>query len=103
MNSENIKTKFNFYYEGDVRPFSSTEDYETLKVFFQVTEDSDFETYPRKIKVGDEMKEIAKIEMSILKETQDLHITYGIDTVLCGEPMPYNFRVSIYLKKNNSL
>ena len=99
MSAENIKTKVNFYYEGDVRPFSSTEDYETLKDFFQVNEDSDFETYVRKIKVGDEMHEIAKIEMSILKETQDMHITHGIDMALYGEPMPYNFRVSVHLKR----
>jgi hypothetical protein len=103
MKEENIKTKINFYYEGDVRPFSSTEDYETLKIFFQVTEDSVFETDVRMIKVGNEMHEIANIEMSILKETQDVHITHGVDIALYGKPMPYNFRVSVYLKRNNVL
>ena len=99
MNKENIKTKVNFFYEGQVKPFASTEDYETLKRFFYIKEDSDLETDIHEIEVGGKQCEIVDIKISILKETADLHLKYGIDLALQGEPMPYNFRVSVYLKE----
>lgn len=99
MNQENIKTKVNFHMEEQSRPFASTEDFETLKRFLYITEESDHETDISEIEVEGEMYNISEIRISMLKETSDLHMKYGIDVALSGESMPYNFRVSVFLKK----
>jgi len=99
MTQENIKTKVNFHMEGQSRPFASTEDFETLKRFLYITEQSDSETDINEIVVEEERYIISDIKISILKETSDLHMKYGIDLALSGEPMPYNFRVSVFLRK----
>ena len=96
---ENIKSKINFHLEGHGKPFSSTEDYETLKRFFFIDEDSKYETEINEVIVDDEKYEIVNIKLSILKETADSHLKYGIDLPLEGNPMPYNFRVSVYVRK----
>lgn len=99
MDQENIKTKVNFHMVGQSRPFASTEDFETLKRFLYITDQSEYETYISEVMVEEEMYIISDVKISILKETSDLHMKYGIDTALSGEPMPYNFRVSVYLRK----
>jgi hypothetical protein len=96
---ENIKVKVNFYFEGQTRPFSSTEDFETLKHFLYITEESEYETYINEVLVENEAYIISDVKISILKKTNELHMQYGIDSALSGEPMPYNFRVSVYLRK----
>lgn len=99
MVQENIKTKVCFHHEGQSRPFASTEDFETLKRFHYITEKSEYETDLDKVDVNGKTYSITEVKISILKETSDFHLKYGIDTTLSGEPMPYNFRVSVYLKK----
>jgi len=99
MEQENIKTKVNFHMDGQARPFASTEDFETLKRLLYITDQSESETYINEIIIEKEKYIISDVKISILNKTCDLHIKYGIDMVLVGEPMPYNFRVSVYLKK----
>lgn len=99
MAQENIKTKVNFHMEGQSKPFASTEDFDTLKRFLYITEQSENETYINEVVVEEEKYIISNVEISILKKTEDLHMKYGIDMVLSGEPMPYNFRISVYLRK----
>ncbi|MDO6854877.1 hypothetical protein Q4599_14895 [Cellulophaga lytica] len=101
MKPENIKTKVNFHMEGQGKPFASTEDYEVLKRFLWINEDSEFETNINEIDVEGEMYEIVDTKFSILKETTELHLKYGIDLAIVGESLPYNFRVSVYLKKKS--
>ena len=100
MTQENIMTKVNFHMEGQSRPFASTEDFETLKRFLYITEHSEYETYINEVVVEEKKYIISEVKISILKETSDSHMKYGIDLALSGEPMPYNFRVSVYLRKS---
>ncbi|MDG4715791.1 hypothetical protein [Winogradskyella marincola] len=99
MKPENIKTKVNFHFEGQAKPFASAEDYEVLKRFLWIDEESEYETNISEVDVEGKMYEIVDTRISILKETSDLHLTYGIDLALTGESLPYNFRVSVYLKE----
>ena len=99
MSKENIQTKVNFHFEGESRPFASTEDFETLKRFLYIKESSEHETDIKEVIVEGETFLISSVQLSILKETSTLHIEYGIDLALSGEPRPYNFRVTVYLRK----
>lgn len=99
MNAENIKAKVNFHFEGDNRPFLSTQDYETLKKQLWITNESGNETSIKEIKIDEEYYEIINTEVSIYKQTSSSHITYGIDLALDGEKLNYNFKISLFLRK----
>jgi len=99
MTQENIKSKVNFHMVGQSKPFASTADFETLKKFLYITEQSEHETYINEVILEEEKYIISEVKISIFKETSNLHMKYGIDLALSGEPMPYNFRVSVYLRK----
>lgn len=100
MELENIKTKVSFYLKGASKPFSTTEDYETLKRYlFIIDEVSDYETSVKEIIVDDELYKIIDIKLSIYKETVEANPRYGIDLALESPPMPYNFKVMIYVEK----
>lgn len=66
MEQENIKTKVDFYLEGQENPFTSTENYDTLKKFFFIDENSEFETIIEEVKTDKRPFEIKSISISIL-------------------------------------
>ena len=99
MELENIKAKVSFYLKGESRAFSTTEDYDTLKRFFYIKEDSEYETIIKEIIVDDEVYKIVDVKITIYSETNGINPRYGIDMALESPPMPYNFKVLIYVEK----
>lgn len=99
MEEENIKTEIDFYIEGSNKPFYSFEEFNELKEFLCITEHFDLETNIKEIMFEDKLYEISKVKIAILKETTELHMKYGIKPSLLGNQMPYNFRVSVYIKE----
>lgn len=102
MHPENIKTKINFHLEGVSRPFASAEDYQTLKRLLYIKNDAKIETTIEEIIIKDEAFEIIDAKITILNDTIEGHPNYGIDSALAGESLPYNFRLSLFLRKKEN-
>lgn len=91
---ENIKTRVRIYFGNSTRPSMSIQEFNQIKNTFQPNQG--------KLKIGDvvEVEKIKytleRINLSALEKTENNHLTIGIEKVLVGSPLPYNFEVELF-------
>ncbi|MCG8386121.1 MAG: hypothetical protein MJA30_11310 [Cytophagales bacterium] len=98
--SQNIKAKIDLHWSGEEKPFTSVEDYETLEGFMlDSSEPPIYEKEVKSIFYGGKTYKVENVKIGIDPSPNEDPINRAIDSVLVGPPMSYNFRISIFIKR----
>ncbi len=91
---ENIKTRVRIYFGNSNHPSMSIQEFNKLKDTFQPNNG--------KLNIGDMVKVegneyiLERINLSVLEETVDSHLEYGMELAITGSSFPYNFEVELF-------
>jgi hypothetical protein len=84
--TENIKARVSFFWKGRDKAFKTVQDYNVIR---ELLSDNTTDTHPQEIPVrfltlDGKNHQVDHIEISVRKETEDLHLKYGMSIIREG-------------------